>query len=496
MRVAVVGAGVSGTSVVRTLLTHPNFKKDDQIDVFEPREILAAGLPYDPNDDEAIRLNLSPDMLSVVEGQPDDFVEWLEENIEEPTNFEGLVSRPSFGKYLIDRFSPYFEHEQVVHIQKTVADLAVIEKGTERQYRLKTSEGWLETVYDGVFFAVGHPPYNDYYQLKGTKNYIQNPYPMKEKLAKIDPDQKIGVIGSGATAMDIMRYLQLNFELKHPLTFYDPYPPFNFVNIPYQGEITFTFSKEWIEAEKKKHEGFIPLERIADTFKADMAASGLKHPKAVYDKYKDSTFERKREAFEANDQELALMQTYSSKLVALLPHLFNALSGEDKDVYLRDYHEKLLFIKSRVPNLTYKWLFELYDAGKLRPIGGLKDIQVQENGRFLVAADELEEVDLLINASGFNTKLAEVAKESELIQNLYHKGLILPHRNGRYILVDWPEARLINQRYGLMEHVHFLGLLIGGTQYENNDALLTLEQAAYSANAFMDNLDLSKENEK
>lgn len=489
MKIAVIGAGVSGASVVRALLTHSNFTNNDQIDVFEPRDTLAVGLPYDPKDDEAIRLNIAADMLSVVPERPNDFVEWLEENIDEPTNFENLVSRPSYGKYLNDRFSPYFEDEKVVHIQETVIDLEVLEQESNLRYRLKSDYGWLETIYDAVFFAIGHPPYNDYYNLAGAENYTHNPYPMYEKLSTINPNKKIGVVGSGATAMDLMRYLHLNYNLKHPLTFYDPNPPFNFVNIPYDGEVPFTFSKEWIEEEKNKHNGFIPFERLLETFKEDMAAGGLNNPQAVYEKYKESTFELKREAFETNDQKLALMQSYSSKLVELLPHLFNALSGEDKALYLESYHSKLVFIKSRVPNLTYKWLFELYDAGKLRVVGGLENITLNEHGHFNIDANESEEMDILINATGFNMKIELIAERSELIKNLFDKEIILPHRNGNFILVDWPETRLINQHYGLMKNAFFLGLLIGGTQHENNDAGLTIEQATYSANAFMDSLD-------
>ena len=95
MKIAVVGAGVSGAGVVRALLTHSNFTSADQIDVFEPRDTLGPGLPYNPHEDEAVRLNLAPEMLSVVKENPNDFVEWLEENMDEPTNFENLVSRPT-----------------------------------------------------------------------------------------------------------------------------------------------------------------------------------------------------------------------------------------------------------------------------------------------------------------------------------------------------------------------------------------------------------------
>lgn len=134
----------------------------------------------------------------------------------------------------------------------------------------------------------------------------------------------------------------------------------------------------------------------------------------------------------------------------------------------------------------YKWLFELLDAGRVRAVTGLKDIEVAEDGSFLITADQEEQADLLVNATGFNTKLLSIVDSSPLIKNLYHKEIILPHKNGHFVLVDWPQCRLINQRYDLLENVFFLGLLIGSTQYENNDAALTIDQATYSATWFME----------
>jgi uncharacterized NAD(P)/FAD-binding protein YdhS len=496
MKIAVVGAGISGASVVKSLLSHDNFNTKDQIDVYEPRESLGVGLPYVETEDESIRLNVTPDVLSVNEHNPNDFNNWLENQNEPATDFEGLVSRPAYGKYLMERFEPYFNHQQVQHIQTFVEDLEILDAHTEKPvtpeqetpyvYRLKTTEGWKETIYDAVFFTTGHPPYNDYYDLQGVKNYVHNPYPMNEKLANIDSEENIGIIGSGATGIDLMRYLFLNHSLKQPLTFYDIKTPFNFVNIPLEQEdITFTFSKEWIAVEKEKQDVFIPLEVLLETFKADMEAENV-DAKAVYEKYKAGTLAAKREAFETKDQKLAVVHEHVSRLVAVLPYLFNALSGEDKQYYLDHYHAKLLFFKSRVPYTTYKWLFELLDAGRVRAVTGLKDIEVAEDGSFLITADQEEQADLLVNATGFNTKLLSIADTSPLIKNLYHKEIILPHKNGHFVLVDWPQCRLINQRYDLLENVFFLGLLIGSTQYENNDASLTIDQATYSATWFME----------
>lgn len=497
MKIAVVGAGISGSSVIKTILSHSNFTKEDTIEVFETRELLGVGFPYD-DDDNSVMLNVSPEILSFDQSNPNDFIEWLYENYEEPFNFEDLVSRPQYGRYLAERFAPYFNHPQVIHHSLEVIDIKVLNAKTKEEmddsksesyiFQLKTTEGWEDTIYDAVFFSIGHPPYADYYDLIDVENYIHNPYPMKEVLGNLTGEEKIGVIGSGATGVDLMRFLMTNYELKEPLTYYVPSGEiFNFPNIPLEREdFQFTFSMDWIEAEKDEHTGNIDLEKLIKTFIEDIK-QGSVDVKKVYDRYKADNLEAMRSALESNDQELALIHSYAAKLVGYLPYLFNALSGEDKQRYLKKYHKKLLFFKARVPNKTFKWLFELLDAGKVKLVEGISRVEPQEDGTFIVVADETETADILINATGFDTSLENVSKHSPLIKNLYHQEFILPHTQGRFILVDWPQTQVMNQRFGLMKNVFFFGILIGGTQHENNDAQLTIRQATYSAKWFMEN---------
>lgn len=498
MKIAVVGGGLSGASVVKTILDHEKFADTDQIDIFEPREHLGVGLPYD-EDDEAVMLNVAPDILSFDQGNPNDFVEWLHKNYEEPYNFEDLISRPKYGRYLKERFAPYFKHEQVVHLPLEVEDLRVLDaasgaladdKHTEHFiYQLKTREGWHEKIYDAVFFAVGHPPYADYYDLVGKENYFHNPYPMKEVLGNFSGDEKIGVIGSGATGIDLMRFFMLNYELEEPLTYYVPSGElFNFPNIPLINEdYQFSFSMDWIEQAKDTTTGKIPLAKIIDTYISDIKTGGVDF-ETVYERYQAKDLKAMRSALEANDQELALIQTLSGRMVPYLPYLFNTLSGDEKQFYLDNYHEKFMFFKARVPNKTFKWLFELLDAGKIRVVEGITEVISNKDGRFTVKADEIEQVDYLINATGFDTKLANVAQHSTLIKNLFHQEFILSHSDGKFILISWPQAQILNQRFGLMKNAFFFGILIGGTQFENNDAQLTIRQASQSAKWFMDYL--------
>lgn len=497
MDIAIVGAGISGSNVLKSLITHPNFQADDLIDVYEPRQSLGSGLPYEPTDDESIMLNTSSDVLSVDENNELDFTEWLEHHFKEPTNFEQLVSRPHYGKYLVERFSPFYTHEQVRHVQNTVVDVEVLDAATKEPaddtqdgnfvYRIKTEVGWQDSVYDAVFFSVGHPEYNDFYDLKGTENYIHNPYPMKEKLANFDNNQKISVVGSGATGVDLMRFFMSNYELEQPLTFYDLKEPFYCVAIPYEkDDFTYHLTKNWVEEQKEVHGGFIPLQVILDTIKDDLKQENAE-PMAVYNRYKSGTLDVFRKAFDMKDQELAAVQKYAANSVPNLPHLYNALSGEDQQEYMKNYYQIMLFFKTKVPYYSYQWLFELIDAGKVETVAGLKEVNVLENGRFqFVTEDSEAEADIVVNATGFINNIEILTKHSELIKNLFHRRLIMPHVNGKFILVDWPQCRVLNQQYGRMDNLFFLGLLIGGTQHENNDAGQTIQQAQYTAKAFMD----------
>lgn len=193
-------------------------------------------------------------------------------------------------------------------------------------------------------------------------------------------------------------------------------------------------------------------------------------------------------ALDSNDQELALIQAYISDLGPLLPHLFNALSGVEKDMYLKHYHEKLLFFRNLIPHETALNLLKHYKEGKVRLVYGISKIDPQPDHRFKVIANETEYLDILINGTGFQSNLALASQQDELIHSLYKQKLIFLHRNNDFILVDWPRSRIMNQRFGVLDNAFFLGHYIKGAQHENNNAEMITKQAIFSSNRFMDNL--------
>lgn len=236
---------------------------------------------------------------------------------------------------------------------------------------------------------------------------------------------------------------------------------------------------------KEKNNGFIPFEIILQTVIKDLKNSGA-HLSEIYQKYQKMDLLAVRAALNANDQELALIQAYVSELGPLLPHLFNALNGVEREQYLEQYHEKLLFFRNLIPHQTALDLLTYFQEGKVRVVYGIEQIIPQTNQQFKIIANDTEYTDILINGTGFQNNLEKASQQDELIYNLFKKKLILPHRQNDFILVDWPQCRMMNQRFGVLDNAFFLGHYIKGSQHENNNAEMIIEQARFTSQWFMD----------
>src|SRR5699024_10254758 len=49
--------------------------------------------------------------------------------------------------------------------------------------------------------------YHDPYQLKGTPGYIKTPYPTYDKLYEVDSTDRIAIIGTGLSGLDVIRFV-------------------------------------------------------------------------------------------------------------------------------------------------------------------------------------------------------------------------------------------------------------------------------------------------
>lgn len=276
MKIAIVGFGVSGASLLMALKVSEKLTADTEVDIFEPNDEPAVGLAYG-KDTNHLLINAFPTAMSLNPDNKYEFSEWLENHYPEYDAKIDLVPRKVFGEYATERLIPILEKENVTYYKKEIVDATVLKDEDSNLYLLEDLNGQQYGIYDYLFFAVGNPPYRDFYNLNGHKNYIHNPYPAVEKLIDIKEDDKVAIIGSNLTAFDLVNYLSHEKNLLYPIGVFTIVPYFNSLRVPpYQGsKLKYSLDKTWIKKSFHKNKGIILLDQIIETIKHDLKVNGI-----------------------------------------------------------------------------------------------------------------------------------------------------------------------------------------------------------------------------
>lgn len=492
MNIGIIGSGISGSTVLRTLIKSNLFNQNsDSIHVFDKRPINGRGMAYQ-EDNLSLKLNTGENFLSVKLDERSDFSHFLNTNYPNWDDGEGLIPRIYFGNYLEDRFAEYYNHPLVHKHQENIVDVAV-EKNTTNDfpyvYRLKNEAGkWFEETFDAVFFAIGHAPYSDYYDLGHSDKFIRDPYPMQESLNWITDDLRVGIIGSGATAFDLLRYFEDHYALHYPLTFYVRGNPFSSTGVRLdEGNAQMTIDDEWMAKQKALHGDKIPLNTILEQVEADFKNNAIDWHSLVREFGSGQLSENIR-VHETQPQALAYLANYFEQITTFLPDLYQSITAEDKARFLLDYAPYVEHFRSPVPPGTMERIKQMLIQDRLRIVSGLSQIKTQSDGAFMVYTDDKfkETTDVLINATGFDNNLSHAGDKQPLITSLYNKEIIMPAYDGEDVVVTWPQTQVVNNKQGVLENAFFLGNYISHTQYANNNAQLMVKQAVRTADDFIE----------
>ncbi|MGX7363801.1 FAD/NAD(P)-binding protein [Aerococcus suis] len=498
MRIAIVGLGLTGSGALHRLL-EANHDSPLQIDIFESKRHLAHGFPYTPDAHE-ILMNSSPQDLSINPENPNEFIEWVETHHPDIAKTHRFMPRPIYGEYLTAKISPDLDANNVQVIHKQV--VRVLPKQYESnipasypanapfQYQIVTDDDNKYGKYDAVILAIGHPPYADHYNLLGNKGYIHNPYPVLDKLTDLDQSKKVGIIGSGLSSIDVMRFLQLHYpnDWQQPITFYIRNLPFTVVRKPnFNRESPFSLSTEWIANEKQHHNGYLPLDHLIKQIQDDFKAGDIDWHKML-DQYGKGTVEEIRYEVSHDDMMLERLQGYIDRMKPLLAEINVSLSRQDKERLQRDYLDDFEHFRNQLAEPAMKDILSWLDEGKATIVSGLTDISATESGFDLTVNGETEHVDILINTAGFEKHPKKALAQNPLIANLYNDNLITLDDGDRFIQVTWPTSQLFNQYYGVFDHLYLLGYWIFNTQFGNNNAGISYRSGQKVAQHILDTL--------
>jgi uncharacterized NAD(P)/FAD-binding protein YdhS len=198
--ILIVGGGVSGTLVAAGLLraTHPL-----RIVVVEPRPTLGRGLAYSTRCCAHL-MNVPAGKLSLVEEQPNHFVEWLRENFYSWATDYSFVPRSVYGRYVGDclavRRRAARPGVDLQHVRLEVIRMEPKAAG----YRAYLSDGSSLSA-DAVVLATGNPPPSDEVIPEGPFRRSGRYFPSAWHPGALDCVNQHGAVlllGSGLTAID------------------------------------------------------------------------------------------------------------------------------------------------------------------------------------------------------------------------------------------------------------------------------------------------------
>ena len=230
---AIVGGGLTGTAMLHLLVEKVRQEIDlnvlkpseIKIKIFEKQDIFGPGFPHcDQNVMPFHITNMCAKDMGIRAGYPEDFRDWATLNhdrlkerypwIDDTSySYEGCNHYPRaiMGEYLKERFQEAHQKAQALgfkvelYSQSEVIDLEEQFDKIHLTVRRLSSGSIFSYIADRVLLATGH-----WFEKKEQNNYFPSPWPARHLLQKIPEGEKVAVIGTSLSAIEVVLTLTSN----------------------------------------------------------------------------------------------------------------------------------------------------------------------------------------------------------------------------------------------------------------------------------------------
>jgi uncharacterized NAD(P)/FAD-binding protein YdhS len=408
-RIAIVGGGPAGLFMFKRLVQ--TCRKDIEIDIFERKQQLGAGMPYSKEGANVEHItnvsgNEIPNLVNPVsewiEAVPKDTLRQYKIN---PENFNDykVLPRLLFGQYLSGQFELLISQAEMlgidVHVFRGVEAEDIIDVPEQEKVIVVTgSKNRLE--YEHVIICTGH---NWLLKEEGKNSgYFDSPYPPAKLALKLN--HPVALRGSSLTAIDAIRTLSRSngefIRKDGKLTFEtaEDCPDFKLIMFSTSGmlpAIRFhlddshlqkdaVLSKEEVDKNRSANEGFLSLDYVFEKNFKEMFRE--KEP-AFYEQIKDMQMEQfvaammdlreRLEPFQLFKAEYAQAEKsikrkesiYWKEMLAVLSFAMNYpakyFSAEDMMRLRKDLMPLISIVIAFVPQGSAEEMLALHEAGVL-----------------------------------------------------------------------------------------------------------------------------------
>lgn len=426
--IGIVGTGASAVALFSYLITQLSEEHWDfpiEVTLFERNPAyLSRGIAYQ-KDADSLLLNRDATEMTLFPEDATHFRRWVQNNPKHRHHLEisEFVPRHVFGDYLNEIFNDTIAKAKTNGIKVNVIQTEIIKLDKDRDgYTVYGSKG-NKYEFDFVSLCLGHPQGIDHYHLNGAKNYIHHPHPARDTLKVIPKHAKVGVIGAGLTAIDLVNTLKafghtgkMHFINRSGLIS-------NVRRLDAHVDLKY-LTYEKVLAEADKNNGQVSLKWVLKSLRKDMQLVNKDWRKEIFPKQKPKDYlgyfnekvtRGKAEPNRAFDV-LRLAQP-------IIGEAWGRMSEKDRLFFNKNYLNRYLCSRVYTPMLNGERINSLLQSSQLEIHGGIQDIVENTDGTFTAKFREnkYEQYDYIVNGSG---SAVHVQRDSgnRLIMDLLDKG--------------------------------------------------------------------------
>lgn len=476
MKIAIVGMGVAGISIIRELNRQFSTEEiaDLELFLYTRSDQFGTGFPY-RSDDESLLINQYTETMTIEPDDPDDFLNWIKENKSAETVYHSHLPRSWFGEYLKDKMSNWLETLNYTVIYEDVQNIEKLDENTYRIVTEKTSQQ-----VEMVHLAAGHLAYQDPYQLIGTPGYIYDPYPADKQLMMSVEQKKIALIGTGLTALDALLFLRKEYPLSE-ITFYSRDGLFSSVRGNESSVTMHYFCQDKVSdliAGGKQ----ITLSLVKDWFLKEMDEHGI-NTEWIWKNLGKGTM-RGMAMDLTYTESLGEFQSLIRHMRKCYPIIWINLPDEEKDEFIQTYGKQWQRFKAPLPQKTATYLIKHLYKEDIKVVKDLKKI-TKKNSEFELETEQgdVSHADVVVNCTGQDTDLKRsLSLQQPLIRNLVSSSIIVPYQYGG-IQIDYPSMSVIDASGNCLQRFKAYGQIVSGVQFGNNNVELVSMSAASGVNS-------------
>lgn len=458
--IAIVGGGPSAVCVLGALVD--SRKTFGSIVLFNCSKAWWTGRPFQSESSE-IRLNSHTLDMNICESlQP--FSEWLIER----GIYEEFPPRKVYGEYLTYCAKIAIEtlRNRGWKIDQMKCKINSCVKESRETLLLKDEAQNISARAKSVILSIGVGPPHDRFGLSGKQNYINDPYPINEKLKNIPPESDVGIIGAGLTSIDVAVALHAQHH-RGKIQMVSRSGILPAVRQNRNQMVPKEFSKEWFKNARNKQTS-VSRNKLLHLLKKELRLHGASIDNII-DEIKQCSDEEpkyriKRQLDNLTSSELSL-RVMQYVIPAAGPEMWTSISPNDQH-YLRSHFErKFLSLCCPIPPENAKIIWQLMNNDQLKITAGEFDVNIKKkNFLFTINGKERFHVNYVINATP--PRHDKIPPDStQLIKQMIEDKLLKMNDFGG-ISVDPLNSRCVNTfEENVPSKIYAIGDITSGTFY-------------------------------